>query len=347
MHVRDLLNQLGKAPVPPVLLFCPGIAPYAKESTFEPVLADRAVSRLVDAFVDPSMHDLAYSVFYADEAKVGEIIQEAQTVPFLVERRVVLVRGAEKFFDIKAEKKSPLEPLLQYLGSPCDTTLLMLVAGGSVDKRKRLYTLIKEQGGIVECPQLKEKELEAWVREEVATRGKQIDGAAVQALVQRTGSHLSDVNNALSVLASYVGEAPRIREEDVVAACADVAEESLWNLTDAIAASNPGKALHALHQLLDYGKQPDEIMGLINWLLESAYKASPETRLTLPSPFLGKKVGPLAEKLGVQKLKEACALCTKTHLMLRSTGVDKNLALDLLVIKLAVPRRRPGSAVAR
>jgi hypothetical protein len=77
--------------------------------------------------------------------------------------------------------------------------------------------------------------------------------------------------------------------------------------------------------------------------LESAYQASPETQLSVRSKFVEKKVLPLAKKLGLVKLKAAFALCTSTHFMMRTTGVDKELALEMLVIKLAAAKR-PGPA---
>lgn len=344
MHVRELLERIGKQPLPPVLLFCPGTAPFQKEA-YEPYLANQAVQRIVDACVDPGMHDLICRVFYADEVPVGEIVLEAKTAPFLAERRVVVVRNAESYDDMSGERGSPLAPLIEYLKAPSETTLLLLITSHA-DKRKKFYKACKAAGDVVECPQLDDAEMEAWIRTEARRLNKDIDRAAIQELVARAGNRLSDVNNAVSLVAGYVGENAAIRVEDVVAACADVAEESIWTLTDAIAASAPDKALRALHELLDYGKSPDEIMGLINWLLESAYRASPETSLSLKSGFVERKVLPLAEKLGVAKLKDAFALCTDTHFLLRSTGVDRELALELLVIKLSAPRRRPARRTA-
>ena len=338
MHVRELMQQIGREAPPPVLLFCPGTAPFQKEP-FEPYLADRAIDAMVEEYVDPSMRDMVYAVFHADEKQVGDIVLEAQTLPFLAERRVIVVRNADRYVAMSGEKGSALTPLIRYLKSPSESTLLMMVTS-RIDKRKTFYKACKELGGIVECPQLTDEELSRWAHGETEKLGKSIEPRAIKELLARSGSRLSDVNNAVNLVATYVGEAESIREEDVVAACADVAEESVWALTDAIASSDPRKALETLYQLIDFGKSPDEIMGLINWLLESAYRASPQTGCALKSQFVAKKVMPLAQKLGAAKLKDAFALCTKTHFMIRSTGVDKMLALELLVIKLAAPRRR-------
>ena len=335
MNVHDLPQTLGSAPPANVILFCPAKAPRAREATFEPFLAERAVERLVETYVDPSMRDLAYTVFRADECKPEEIVLEAQTAPFLAERRVVLVRGAEVY---NAETRG--KRLLLYLESPCDSTLLILVSS-KADKRTKFYKLCEKNGIVVECAALGERDVAAWLRSEAEARGRRIEPSAIQEIVRRAGTRLSDVNNALGIVCDYAGEGAVVREEDVIAACADVAEEEIWTLTDAIAASCPRDALGALRKLCDYGKREDEIIGIVNWLLKSAYAVAARDSAQRPvSSFVEKKVAPLAAKLGVGKLRAAFALCTDTHFMIRSTGVDGMLALELLVIKLSAPGRR-------
>ncbi len=335
MNIDSLLNSPDVAALPPVVLFCPGkAAPHARNVTFEPLLAEHAVEAIANACIDPSLRDMAYSVFYADETQAAEIVMEAQTLPFLAERRVVVVRNAEVY---KFEGR--VAPLLSYLESPAESTLMLIVAG-AIDRRQKFFKLCQKVGEIVECPELNAQEAQAWVRADAQRRGKRIDSAAVRELVRRAGTRLGDVNNALGVVATYVGGEEQIHEADVAAACSDVAEEEVWTLTDAIAESDMAKALQSLRKLLDLGKHPDEIMGTINWLLKSAYAcAVPESGEKL-SGFVADKVRPLATKLGRNKLRDAFALCTDTQFMMRSTGVNATLAMELLVVKLAAPRKR-------
>jgi len=338
MDVQEFLPSIGNDPPPLVILLGPHKHPRARDATFEPLLAERAIEGLLQAYLDPGLKDLAYSVFHADEHDPGEIVLEARTLPFMAERRIVLVRNAEHY-----KSESAAGALLEYLEAPCDSALLILVAA-HVDKRTKFYKLCDKAGIVVGCPTLSEREAARWVEAEAKAKGKTIEPAAVEELVRRAGTHLGDVNNALSVVASFVGEAPVVREQDVVAACADVAEAEVWALTDAIAASRPGDAIAALRKLTDLGKNEDEILGTINWLLKSAYTvATPNSTRPPISRFVANKVRPLTAKLGLEKLRTAFALCTDTHFMMRSTGVDASLALELLVVKLAAPRRRQGS----
>lgn len=335
MEVADFIQSIGNEAPPAVVLLGPHKRPKAREATYEPFLAERAIDRLLETYIDPGMKDLTYAGFYADETSPSEIVLEAQTLPFLAERRVVLVRNAERY-----KTDSGAGAMLRYLASPSESTLLILVAS-QIDRRTKFYKLCDKAGLVVGCPALREREAEQWVRVEAEAKGKRIASGAVREIVRRAGTHLGDVNNALNNVAAFAGDAQEITEEHVLAACADVAEEEIWTLTDAIAASRPDVALRALRRLADLGKVEDELLGTINWLLKSAYAVAIAGKgRPAISPFVAKKVQPLADKLGINKLRDAFALCTDTHFMIRSTGVDGILALELLVVKLAAPGRR-------
>jgi DNA polymerase-3 subunit delta len=340
LEIVEFLKKAGTLKPSAVYLFCPYRAPNARESTFEPLLAQRGVDKLVERFVEPDIKDLIYSSYLAVESDPAEIASVARTVPFLAEYRVVVVQGANHFETEKAG-----EPLLAYLESPCESTILILVAP-TIDRRLKLYRLCDKAGSVVTCAQLRKEQATAWARVEIKARGKSIEPKALEELIARSGARLGDVNNAIVLVCNYVGHAPEIREEDVVAACADVAEEQVWALTDAIAEANTEMALHVLRALTDSGKNEFEILGTVTWMLKTAYFASGAARDRVSS-FQMQRFKPLADRIGRQRFKNAFALCMKTEVLFRSTGVDRGLALELLVLKLARMGRNAQAASRR
>ena len=332
MTPSDVIQEVKGGGPRSVYLFCPGKPPRGRDATFEPVIAEQTIEAIVNATVDPMNRDFAYAAFYADEVAPGAIVMDAQTLPFLAERRVIYVRNAEKY-----NSETAAGALLEYLNSPNEATTLIFLSN-KVDKRTKFYKACDKAGVIVECPTLNDGEVSRWIQDEAQKQGKTISGPAVRALIDRTGNHLSDVQNALALVMNFVGqERQGIKPEDVEDACTDVTEEEIWALTDAIASSRSGDALTALGRLTELGKHPDEMIGTINWLLKSAYAVAIAEGEPNISRFVADKVRPLAQKLGVLKLRRAFALCTDTQFMMRNTGVDSELALELLVVKLAAP----------
>ncbi len=340
MLAQDFLKAPDGAPEAPIYLVCSHKGERAKRATFEPLLASRAVERLIRRYVDPSMKDFAYAGYHAEETDVGEVIETCQTLPFLAERRVTAVHGAEAY-----DKGSAAKALAAYLASPNPACVLILVSG-VIDRRSKIFKLCQENGVLLECPVLRERELNLWVHDELKARDKRINPAAVSELLERAGARLADVQNAIELVSGFAGASePEITLEHVRMACADVAEDEVWALTDAIAESDMGRAVKALRMLLELGKAEIEIMGTINWLLKTAYAVAKDGPGAV-APFQAKKVRPLVDKLGLRKIRDAFRLCMEAEVMLRSTGVNRALALELLVVKLAAPRQQPGRPAA-
>ncbi len=329
----QFLNKESLDHPEPVYLFCPGKGGRSKQAVFESVLADRAVERIIQQHVDPSLKDMCCTTFYADETAAEEVVQTAMTFPFLAERRVVVVRNADAY-----ESESAGKALHRYLEEPAESTILVLVAP-KIDRRQKFYKACTKAATIVECGGLREDEVKIWARKEIEARGKGITIEALRELIDRTGLRLSDVSNAITLLCNYLGEREEITAKDVAAACADVHEEEIWTLTDAIATSDTTKALETLRELIEPNKNEFMILGTINWLLKSAYgvAAGGEAGAKV-NPYNAKKVKPLADKLGYAKFRDAFNLILDTDIMFRSTGVDRGLALELLVVKLAAPQ---------
>lgn len=347
MNITEFIDKAKQGAVAPVVLFCPGKAPFNKEE-FEPYLVERAVMAVIDAIVDPSLRDLSLTTFYADEVSPATVVEEARTMPFLAARRVIVLRNAQVYAAMSGDKRAPLFPFLDYLEHPADFTVLLIIAP-EVEKRRRFFKVCQEHVQIIETPQLDDRALGLEIVNAVRQQGHDITTGAVSEIIECAGSRLSDIFNAVNIVCNFVKSDARITEDDVHAACADVAETSTWSLTDAIASSNTAKALEALHDLLACNKSPEDLIGLVNWLLESAYRSCPETRLSLASTFVARKVEPLARKFGPQRLAAAMAMVTRTHFALRSTGADKQLLLEMMVIKLAGSSGRgaPGTRVRR
>ncbi|HOC69218.1 MAG TPA: DNA polymerase III subunit delta [Candidatus Hydrogenedentes bacterium] len=337
LNIVEFTEDIGRSPLPSTILFGPGTPPFGKED-FEPFLVERALEKILAAYVDPSLRDFAFSIFYAEETPPGIVAEEALTTPFLAERRVILVRNANVYMAIAAGKRSPLQPLVQFIENPPDTATLLLVAP-AINKARQLYKACSQHGLVVESPQLTDSAYGAWIRKQVEEKGNKIGTGAITLLMDRVGARMDEMHNAINLVCNYAGVGTAITDEHVRAASGDVAEATVWALTDAIAASNPTAALEALHDLLGMNKSPDEIIGTINWLLENAYRAHPQTPMKVGKPFVERKVTPLARKFTEKRLIDALALCTKTHFALRTTGSDARLQLELLIIKLAAAKK--------
>ena len=78
MTVQEFIQHIGENSPSLIYLFCPSKAPRAREATFEPYLAERAVELFCDTYVQPETKDLAYAALYADETKPADVVMEEE-----------------------------------------------------------------------------------------------------------------------------------------------------------------------------------------------------------------------------------------------------------------------------
>src|SRR5215469_15784905 len=86
------------------------------------VLVGNEVRRLVAELAGDDAA-LAVEDFWGDEIDLDAVVSACLTPPFLVERRVVVLRDVGQF------EPEQLDPLLTYLEAPSPTTALVVVRG--------------------------------------------------------------------------------------------------------------------------------------------------------------------------------------------------------------------------
>jgi DNA polymerase-3 subunit delta len=140
----------------------------------------------------------------------------------------------------------------------------LLLTCDNVDKRQRLFTFIKKSPAAVavDCAvaagasAAAKNEQESVLRDVVAGRlsafGKTIEPGALELLFSRSGFHPDAVAIEAEKLALYCGERERISRADVELLTGRTREDALFELTDAFAKGDVGRALATLSHL-QYG----------------------------------------------------------------------------------------------
>ncbi len=236
----------------------------------EDARADDALGTLLDALLPAEERALNLDVVEAGEVPVQEIITRCETLPFLGARRVVVVRRAEA---LRAPEQDALAAYLDHGPPP---SVLILVAG-SLDRRRRLYTVLQRAGRVVPCDRLSPGDLPGWVRARAAAEGKAITPEAVRTLLGLVGGGLRELGLEIAKLAAYAGERRTITAEDVRAIASRVAEATVFELMDAVGRREASRALRLLGTVIAMGEPPARIL----YLLEDQFRMLLRTQALL------------------------------------------------------------------
>ena len=283
-----------------------------------------------------------------------------ETVPFLAERRLVIIRGLLERFELKSrgrQKKSAYltnqqdeyKLLGDYIGKIPDSTILVLIEGRISNNNP----LLKELSGKAEVklfPLLRESGLRPWVQKRVAEDGGSISPQAVGLLTKLVGSDLWTMSNEINKLILYAS-GRRIEEEDVkmVVSCAQQA--SVFAMVDAILESKAGAAEQSLEQLLQRGTAPAYLLVMLSRQVQMIVRvkelrrlgksrAEIQNKLGLTSEFALGKTLEQADRYPLEQLKEVYHKLLEADLSIKTGKYDGELALNILIAELC--QRRGG-----
>lgn len=343
----------------------------------DPDLVARAVREVVDRLAGDAERSLAVDDFRGDEYDLGQVAGAAATPPFLVDRRVVVAWGAQRFARRSApaadddEDEEPsgrigapvdggLEPLLAYLSAPLASSTLVLewAPTGSPPRSPRmpkaLTDAVRAVGGErtqVGAPR-RGKERTAWFDARVSAAGLRLRPAARDLVLHRLGEDVARVDPLLDALVAVHGPGASLDVDDVAPYVGEAGDVLPWDLTDALAAGDTAGAIGALERMLGAGRHPLQVLATLSSYHRRLLGLDGDERPPAELAFPERKAAEHLRGLGRDGLRRAVALLAEADVDLRG-GVgypdesSGGLVLEVLVARLSRLVRPPSRGRGR
>ena len=154
MDRKDFDRLLSQGKIPSVLLF-EGEEEHMKQSAFD---------ALQKKLLPEGLEELNRTLLDAPET--DQIIAAAETLPFMADRRLVVVRNHPALIG-RAEAD---DRLAEYLPSVPPSSVLLFFCTQKPDGRKKLYSVIRKLNGVVVFSPLRDRELTTFVTSGVGSR---------------------------------------------------------------------------------------------------------------------------------------------------------------------------------
>ena len=193
------------------------------------------------------------------QVTIGQLRSACETVPFLSEKRLVIVEGLLSRFEPagragkkKANHRSGEDDIkvfpdgMKQLPEFTELVLLNGKTGGNNPLLRELLTITKVRS----FPSLKDSQLRQWIIQRLAGTGSSISPQAVNSLVGFVGNDLWLMSNEIEKLSVYAA-GRSIEEEDVKALVSNAREAGVFTMVDAIIELRASKAQGFLQQLLN------------------------------------------------------------------------------------------------
>lgn len=280
---------------------------------------------------------------------MGEVVSLLRNGSLFSDSRMVLLKNAELI-----KKKEDIELLTEYMASPQDDTVLVLISD-ETSMDKRLEGAVGGEGKRIFW-ELFENRKSEWVSSFFKREGFRISEGAVDSILELVENNTDALRRECSRLILFLDKEGMVTEEAVERCLSHTREESAFTLFSRIAEGDTGRALETLRTLLASKESPQAILAGLTW---SFRKLTDYLRLTAEgrlNDFELRKIGAASKKAQKDysqasrrydgaKAGRAVALLAECDILLRSYGAAaEELILDLLILKLTA---MPGSSLER
>ena len=270
------------------------------------------------------------------DINVGEIIDLAETLPFLAQRRVIFISNSGLF-------KSGGEKMAEYLSEPCETTLFVFTES-EVDKRSKLFKAVQSKGYAAEFAVQDENTLKRWIAGVLGREGKRITENTVQLFLTRTGTDMENIQMELEKLICYCMDKDVITAEDVETICTTRITNHIFDMIGAIADKQTHTALQLYYDLLALREPPMRILFLIarqcNMLLQvKELKSRGHDNKFIGSklgvaPFIAGKYVTQATRFKTAELKKAVRQCVEAEEAVKSGRMNDMMSVEMLIVSV-------------
>ncbi len=230
----------------------------------EPYLIQEKINQLINSLLSPDEKDFNVVTSDLSETPVEEVIQEAETLPFLSEHKLVIAKNAELFTSQKTKKvEHQVNKLEQYLEQPVSySTIIFWAAYEKLDERKKIVKNMKKQATVLFYTHLIGEELLEWVKKITLKYNVKITNDAAEHIILMIGQNLHMLSQEIDKMALYVGKDGIIDEEVVKQLAARTTEQNIFTLIEKVGNLQIDEAMRSFYDLLKNKEEPIKMNAL-------------------------------------------------------------------------------------
>ncbi len=226
--------------------------------------------------------NMNYSYFEGKDADVRKIAEAAQILPFFSDYRLIIIEDSGLF-----KNQSELSELCNALP---ESTIIIFVET-EVDKRNKLFKMVRDRGTVSEMNGLDEKNLKLFVASLLEQEGRKITEAMVIYLLDKIGTDMVNICNEVEKIVSYTIGRDVIQKEDIDAVVTTQITGKIFQMIDAIGSKQSSKALSLYYDLLSVREKPMSILFLITRHFNILLQVKDLQAQGFGSPSIVEKVG--------------------------------------------------------
>ena len=306
-------------------------------------IRDRAVAAIRQKLLPPGFEDLNLSLMEGD-VSLSDLRDASQTLPMMGEKRIIILRDWLAL--TKAQAAPEADAVAPFLQSVPDTCCVIILAGETLDGRRKFVQALRDGCETVEFPLLSGSDLHKHCLAHIAP--KTIDFTALEQLIFMTGRSLTALCAELDKLSAYIGERTEITQADVDAIATPSAEADVFRMIELFMNNRQAEAYALRKTMLENGEKCAGLIALFIRqmrmlthirLMRDQGIALPEIerRLSL-NHYAAARAAGQAARYPAETLVKGYEACVSADYAFKSGRMRDEAALDDLMLRLGMMR---------
>lgn len=312
-----------------------------------PELVEKKSNEIVGSYLNEKKDDFNYVKYNLYDTSFNQIIEEALTMPFISEKKAIVVKNAFIFTgekvskDIQPNNEQVNEFLEKYDG---ENFIIFEVYQNKLDERKKITKTLKKTSKLAKVEQMSEQEIKNWIKNKLHENFKDIKQDALDLFIELTGINFNIVSQELEKIILFLGERTTINKKDVEEIINRSLEQNVFLLTEYIQKGEKYKAIQLIKDLIVMKEEPIKLLALITSNYRLYYQCKILSRKGYSGQQIAKTINvhPYRVKLALNQVKHyqlthllnIIDQCAETDYKLKSSYMDKQLILELFILSL-------------
>lgn len=294
---------------------------------------------------DLNLNELGISKFDCEEISLDEVINDCETLPFLSEKKIVIISNPIFLSNEKNKLIHNIEKFIEYINNPNKTTILVINSCDiKIDKKKKIYKALQKKAKICSFDNISEQVATQIIKNKFKQLNANISYEAIYELINRTECDSLKLYSELDKISFYIDDKNNITIDDIKLLVPEPIETNIFNLTNNIIDRNIEKSLHLYKKLLIQHEEPIVFSSILSKNLHNIYiikqyqkKKYSENQLRSIlkiHPYQLKKFYRIAQKTKEEVLINNINAFSKYDINVKVGKIDKYLGLELLILDL-------------
>ncbi len=316
-----------------------------------------AVNNLKKKVVDKDYEDFNYHFFDGKNINWDGFTDAVEAYPLFAERSLVVVN------DLNAEKigKDRLTWLIKYLADIPNTTMILFytssldVTNGRKNptaENKKLIDFVAKNGTATDFAYRTPYALAKDIVKKSERAKVHIDVKIAQIIAENCSCNTLLIGSEVDKMINFVGENGVIDREVVEELCVKTTEVTAFNLANAVAQNNRGKAFKCLEDLYNERVEPTIILSAVSGSLLDLYRAKlaitygksssdvvADFKYQRNLAFRVDNAFRDSRLFSLSHLRYCIKILSETDVFMKSAKIDQQVLLEKAIIKMLCARK--------